>query len=782
MRILERRRALGVAGAAFLATAVFFHRALVSGEAFLARDMLLVYCPLRAYWAERLLSGSFADWYPYDGLGQPFTGMLLSAAFHPLNFLYLVFPLTTALNLNVLLCFPSALGGMYALTRRFGVGLSPAALSGVVFAFSGPLVSSTNNLSYLMAAATVPWALWAADLFLERPSWGMASLAGGFAALVLLAGDVQAFAITLPLLTLLAFCRRARPVLAVTLLFSALAAAMVQLIPAWQVAQESRRSLQTLAQATLWSTHPLRLLEAWVGPLFARDPDDSMGRLIARRLLDSGQRTLWMDSLYFGLPAILLALLGAWVYRRSRTGRTVAVCTGVFLLFALGKRGGLSALAYRFIPFWHVFRYPEKWMTFVALGLALGAAAGLQAVLFRPPDRRRLGYLLAASGLLALALGVEEASLRLFGQWMADRIGSPSPIAELAPYLSGQLARGATVSGLLAMLLSAAFLWTQRPRLLAWSTIGICFVGLLLLNEPQYQLAFSDVLARPSPFLARIRGTPWRVLQLPGSHLNPATSGLSAVDLHALGAVLELEPVTPALFGVEGANTYLPAGSARVFELSDDEPAWVRDRASLFSTRYLSLAQSDVARVVVSGKRLVETLPSFGYALVEDTAALPRAYVASPICVASAAESLAAVQAHQLSAGHQAVVECSRPLPASTGQSGDVLELESAPERVALRVKVAAAAVVVLNDAFYSGWQATVDGVEVPILAANHAARAVAVQPGEHEVIFRYRTPGLWVGLCVTLAFLLGGAARSGLGRALKRLRTPVSATVKAWG
>src|SRR5450631_3272832 len=189
-----------VAAAIILATAIFFHRALLSGDVFFARDMLLVYAPLRAYWAQRVLSGSFPDWYPYDGLGQPFTGMVISAVFHPANVLYLLLPLKAALNLNVLLCFPTAFCGVYALARQFGGGVAPAVLGGVIFAFSGALISSTNNLSYLMAAATVPWALWGSARFLERPCWGRASLAGGLTALILLAGDVQAFALTLGLL------------------------------------------------------------------------------------------------------------------------------------------------------------------------------------------------------------------------------------------------------------------------------------------------------------------------------------------------------------------------------------------------------------------------------------------------------------------------------------------------------------------------------------------------------------------------------------------------------
>ena len=780
----QRRVALLAAVSGVLATAAFFHRVILSGEVFIARDMLLVYYPLRSYWVQRVLSGSFPDWYPFDGLGQPFSGMLISAVFHPLNILYLLLPVTAAMSLNVLLCFPAAFYGVYALSRRFGLGLPPAALGGFAFAFSGPLVSSTNNLAYLMAATTVPWALWGGDRFLKRPSWGRASVAGGLTALVLLAGDVQAFALTLGLLAVLAFCRQARLATAGALLASALAAAMVQLVPAWQAIQQARRGEQTLAQATLWSTHPLRLLELLVGPLFAREPDDPLGRLLARRVLDSGQGSLWMDSLYLGLPVVVLALLGLWAYGTSRTARAVAACTGTVLLLALGKRAGVAALAYQFVPFWRAFRYPEKWMAYVALGLALGAAAGFQAALHRPPMRTWAGRILGGVGLVSLLLGAEEWRWNVAGRWMASALGSSGLRPEAAAQLSGELARAATISGALAVVAAASLLFGQRPRLVAWVTPACCFLGFFWLNEPRYQAVSPDVVDRPSPFLARVRGTSWRVLQLAGPHREANTSGLNPSDHHALESVMSLEPVTPALLGVEGANTYLPVSSARVFELSDDERAWVLERAGLFATRYLSVAEGNAATVVASGKRVVETLPAFGYVLAEDPLALPRAYLAHPVCVGGPAESLAAVRARGFARGAEAIIECMSSLPStSTGDLGRVLSLDATPERTVLKVQATSTAVVVLNDAFYSGWRATLDGVETPILAANHAVRAVAVPAGAHEVIFSYRTPGLWLGLAVSLLFLLGGALTAAFdsfrsSRAAKAPAQPGGATL----
>ena len=81
--------------------------------------------------------GDFPDWFPYDAPGQPFPGMLVAAAFHPANLLYLALPLGPAISINILACFPLAFGGAFLFARRWGLAPASAALAGVLFAFGG---------------------------------------------------------------------------------------------------------------------------------------------------------------------------------------------------------------------------------------------------------------------------------------------------------------------------------------------------------------------------------------------------------------------------------------------------------------------------------------------------------------------------------------------------------------------------------------------------------------------------------------------------------------------
>jgi hypothetical protein len=84
-------------------------------------------------------------------------------------------------------------------------------------------------------------------------------------------------------------------------------------------------------------------------------------------------------------------------------------------------------------------------------------------------------------------------------------------------------------------------------------------------------------------------------------------------------------------------------------------------------------------------------------------------------------------------------------------------------ERVVLRTRGRRPGVAVLTDAFYPGWQATLDGAPVPLLRANVAFRGVVVPAGEHVIEMRYRPATLRWGALLALV------AAAGLGAALLR-------------
>jgi len=102
------------------------------------------------------------------------------------------------------------------------------------------------------------------------------------------------------------------------------------------------------------------------------------------------------------------------------------------------------------------------------------------------------------------------------------------------------------------------------------------------------------------------------------------------------------------------------------------------------------------------------------------------------------------------------------PQPAGEVQPGEtVTVLAYEAEEVVLAVHLASPGYLVLADAFYPGWQATVDGQPAPILRANLMFRAVALEPGSHRVAFTYRPLSWRLGMGISLGTLLLGCALS---------------------
>lgn len=92
--------------------------------------------------------------------------------------------------------------------------------------------------------------------------------------------------------------------------------------------------------------------------------------------------------------------------------------------------------------------------------------------------------------------------------------------------------------------------------------------------------------------------------------------------------------------------------------------------------------------------------------------------------------------------------------------SGIVEVMRYEPEQIEMRVQSKTAGWLVLTDAWYAGWEATINGKPAPLLRADVMFRAVPIPAGESVVAFAYR-PAWWPGLLLVglAAWLLGGAA-----------------------
>lgn len=95
------------------------------------------------------------------------------------------------------------------------------------------------------------------------------------------------------------------------------------------------------------------------------------------------------------------------------------------------------------------------------------------------------------------------------------------------------------------------------------------------------------------------------------------------------------------------------------------------------------------------------------------------------------------------------------------------------PERVILHVQNTAPAVLVLNDTFYPGWKAQVDGHDATAWRVNYLYRGLDLPAGSHEVVYTYDPPMFNLGAQISAfsLFLLLLGLLYELGRWLNRRR-----------
>ena len=99
---------------------------------------------------------------------------------------------------------------------------------------------------------------------------------------------------------------------------------------------------------------------------------------------------------------------------------------------------------------------------------------------------------------------------------------------------------------------------------------------------------------------------------------------------------------------------------------------------------------------------------------------------------------------------HKVVLEEAPTALIGPGGAAQIVRYED--EEVAVTLADSAGGILVLSDTYYPGWRAFVDGVERPILRANHVFRAVVVPAGARDVVFSYEPDSFRYGLLVSVA------------------------------
>ena len=736
------------------------------------RDAFRFFPPLKHYMAERLLAGELPEWFPYESLGRSFIASPMSGMFHPFTLLYLALPVHEALRLATILSCVAAGVGAFALGRRLKFSRAAAVVAGVAFACSGYVASMTEAIVYLYSICLLPFFVVAIDLALSgRVVWGV--VAAGTWASVLLNGDMQ-YGYYYGFIALLWSVMRTdgpkwKAVLRV-LCIAAVAAlvAGVQLAPSAVAFLASDRSDPEAFHdiAVVWSTHPLRLLTLVIAPISQEvNMPDIAHFFFGSPPVGGSPAGYWADSVYVGVPVLVLTFLGA---RFRQDLRPLVVLGAVAVWLALGRYGGLYDVFYHTVPFWSAFRYPEKLMGVVSFALAILAGGGVDLV--RKGHGASAPWFALGGGCAVLWGGVRSEH---FGTWIDAVSLAPATLLREAADFSAQSFLFDAVAAVGVGLLVLTLRQGRLPQTVSLGLLILLVTGdLSRANHDVYYTApvetatFIPGLAEAVKRHASLQHVDkFRVFSFPATEIPypPAIQRtLSPVGATSLMLRQSLQPDISADLGVESVNVYIAGHTHALGQLRSlvSRSSWMSVYARFNVAYFVGLRKHFLAQPF--SESLVAFIPLYDLALVKNPVQhSPRVYLSRlPQRAAAPVDMVTLSENREFLDGIADVIETpDHDLP-GPARDGAASIQHYAPEEVRVHVEAPRSVVLILNDAHETGWQAVLeDGRVRPVLRANGLVRAVTVPAGAHTVTFTYRTPllvlGAWLS-CAGLALCVG--------------------------
>lgn len=209
-------------------------------------------------------------------------------------------------------------------------------------------------------------------------------------------------------------------------------------------------------------------------------------------------------------------------------------------------------------------------------------------------------------------------------------------------------------------------------------------------------------------------------------------------------------------------------------EALDPEAVVSVARVSLHDADTGTSAPLSALRSLVSSRSSWRPLcAAMGDTIYENPDALPRAWLVRHVVPVAGPDALAALQGGRLPDG--TAFEPRRVALVEDGNEVDFGPLDprarvevtgGSPNRSTFRTRCRTPAFLVLAEADYPGWRATVDGVPTPIARVDHALRGLRLAAGDHRVELEYRPRSFTLGMALSALAVLGLAIG---GRGVRR-------------
>jgi hypothetical protein len=702
-----------------------------------------------------MASGELPLWNPYTLVGMPFLAEIQTEVFYlPMTALTLMvrdghLPVYWLQFVNIL-HYLLAAAGMYFLARSFELRPLPALSAGIVYGFSGFMVTHAIHQVILAVVAWYPLAFLLFRTALRNPRWHWTMIAGLVLGHSFFAGSPQMsfffyvflfFAFLFELTTayggrrLLSRDARGMTARAAAVVAVSLGIAMIQFLPTRELSELSQRASITFEKAAEGSLAWSQLLTLVFPKLF--------GSSTATAYAYWGPGPYWHyweTCIYLGTLPLLLMTVSL---RRARSNSTVAFLAGISvlaLLYALGENFVLHRFLFDTIPGFAAFRNPARMGALFALCGSLLTGFGLQHLLYdqlRESDRRMLTRVIA--GYAAVTAGV--ALLFLTGI-----------LNDVLPFLRTEQAASAVRSHVVISLVfiglavAVILLLVRQPRaarFAAYAVPVLIFADLYVFGASQ-----NTSPQNPEDHFRRSDG----IVKFLRSQ-----NGIFRVNIrNADGLLMDRnQGMVDRIFTSEG---YTPLAPQRLYPPT----ATMDQMRDLLNIRFFT--DTDHARGLLT--------------LRERKGYLQRAFVVFRTHTVSSEEELRGyLERPEFDPRAVAVLEEPPPVRLSGSPTPwKAVITEYRHNMISVAAETAAEGMLVLSEAFFPGWKATINGKEGRVYRTDYNLRGVFLPPGESTIVFRYEPESFRVGALITLGTLVVSALGIGISLFRQRQRSAPSA------
>ena len=752
-------------------------------QVFYLRDLTLAFRSRFLFLRHTVFSGVWPLWDPYAGNGQAAVNDALYQLFHlPSLALRLLLPEIPAYNFWIALPVPLAALGAYIFLRS-KVSPPAAAAGAIAFAAAGPVVSTTNFPNMSWSVAAVPFVFWTLERVFARRTPGSVAWLAIAVACQALAGEPVTLGTTLAIAAAYAALpeRRWRDPRLVALcaigLTTGVLLSAIQYVPMMLATRRSMRG--AFAVTDFWAFHPLALAELVVPQFYGDYFTSQLQQLTWMVALNSGREPFYY-TMYIGVPVVLAAAVAAM---SRRPGTVFWTCTVVACgIASLGEHTPIYPVLTTVLPLLRGFRFPVKYLSVAAFGIATLAAMTVQWLLDRNVPRRPLRVVvtaacvagIAAYGIVAWLLLAPGLPIRGFYE-LAAWVGVPSPI-QGAEFLIFR-ARPLFTSLFIKLLAGAFLLWiaasTRPERRFALAA----FVALGAVD-----LVFANAGVNPT-IPVKALDTPAWIHQIPeGLHERVYVGGrlegwVDMTDIDAPKYALDIDGFTELENRYVVLNQFMFYPSAyRVREsLSHDLPLlWPLEHAHAVGRftaanreeRLRFLERVGTRYVALPTPPLRGAVPLAGFVgaeqqhLYDFRPAARRAYIVpEALRGPNVRWQIEGLFQARFDPSSGVLVSETPPPPSGTpgpGVPASATFEEDGINRVIVRAGLPADGYLALLDTYDQNWKVDVDGRPAPLMRANGLFRAVHLASGTHVVTFTYRPAPFYLGAAITGAAALG--------------------------